>query len=179
MEQPPRQYSPDGQWWWDGSRWISVLTGKPYSPPTKLGPTEGRASEIPGLRYVPGFRTSTWWRAVPFGLGYCIVGLFTVISAIGHLWGAALFFSCSIVFAVAVSYAWALRHRVVPLAATVGIALLSTGGCVTGLLLSPTPAAQSHGQSLTTPPPVAAIPSPVSSASTSTHSPSAKCGRSR
>jgi hypothetical protein len=174
MEQGPRQYSPDGQWWWDGSRWVSVSTGKPYSSsPTEPRPSKGWASEIPGLRYVPGFRTSTWWRALAFGLFYCIFGLFALISAIGHGWGAALFFGCCIIFAVAVSYAWTLRHRVTTFAAAVAVALLSTGGCLTGLVMSPTPAAQTNGHSSTTPPGVATVTSPVIPPSTSTPTPSA------
>ncbi len=169
------QYSPDGQWWWDGFRWIRISTGEPSSP-TNPQPNKGWASEIPGLIYVPGFRTSTWWRAVSFSLFYCIFGLFTLVSVLDHIWGGALLFGCWIVFAIAVSYAWILRHRLAPFAAAVGVALLSIGGSVTGVVISPTSASQSRGQSSTTPPPVATVPSSASSASTSTHSPSVNLG---
>src|ERR1700730_9226560 len=147
MEQEPKQYSPDGHWLWDGAKWVSISTGQPYSSGPKTKNSEGWASEIPGLRHVPGFRSSTWWRAVPFALYYCVLGLFALILAVGHAWGGSLFFASWIVFAVAISYAWTLRRRVARFVAAAGVALLSMGGCVTGMVISPAPAAQTHQQS--------------------------------
>jgi len=39
---PPPQYSPDGRWWWDGTRWIPVVpppgSSQPPGPPYGWNP---------------------------------------------------------------------------------------------------------------------------------------------
>lgn len=32
------QYSPDGKWWWDGQRWVAVVTPNPVPPPPRQPP---------------------------------------------------------------------------------------------------------------------------------------------
>ena len=133
----PGQYSRDGRWWWDGERWVSVEAG---TPPLASAATAARSkwsATIPGLRYVPGFRTSTWWKAVAASAYYLLLAFFAVVLAAGRAWGSALFFASWILFGVALAYGWTLRRRSLPLVAMIGLVLASMSACVVGVAFSP------------------------------------------
>ena len=133
----PGQYSRDGRWWWDGERWVSVEAG---APPLASAATAARSkwsATIPGLRYVPGFRTSTWWKAAAASAYYLMLAFFAIVLAGGRAWGGALFFGSWIPFGVALAYGWTLRRRSLPLVAMIGLVLASMSACVVGVAISP------------------------------------------
>jgi hypothetical protein len=88
---PVGDISPDGQWLWDGQRWVSAVSpdgawrwnGTAWVAIGTPGPAlvaSGRS-----LRGIPGFRTRVPWKMAVAAIGYLCIGgiaLFTVFALI-------------------------------------------------------------------------------------------------
>ena len=58
---PPSEgrYSPDGNWWWDGSKWVPATAGR-QAPVAQLQPPPNQAPGVPvAAVYVQGARTNS------------------------------------------------------------------------------------------------------------------------
>jgi hypothetical protein len=84
--EPKGQVSPDGQWYWDGGKWLSTLS------PDGLWRWDGRSwlaavepaasmSLMRGLRRIPGLRTGAAWKLAVAGIATLL--LLAAIGAAG------------------------------------------------------------------------------------------------
>ena len=116
MSEPPRKFSDDGRWWWDGQAWKPAVSedgfwrwnGKDWvaaspAPPKDSRPARGTllsaaqtsARRLPlvraARRWAPGFRSGSVWKAVVGSLFYllCLFGLLLGLVAgfaMGQWW---------------------------------------------------------------------------------------------
>jgi len=91
------QISPDGQWFWDGQRWLTTSSpdgawkwnGHAWLPTRQAAVLSGRWSDFAFIRKLPGFRSGTRWKVAAASVGYLGVGWLTGLIVLAVIGAAA------------------------------------------------------------------------------------------